>query len=397
MTSDTMQTAAPTPKNPTPKWKQTRARIARHPLIKAALHPSITLTSLFVLLLLVFFGTLYQADHGLYEAQRIFFGYIIWVKGIVPFPGSSTVLWVLSLQLILFMAVQLPLVWKKFGLWVVHGGLLLLLVGGFITQLMAVESQLTLAEGQTGQTTTSYDQWEVVAFTSQGDTNTVTAYADYALKPGAVLRFDQFKSTLTVKTYYENAAAFTSMATGGVMPYINASRIASMEPRKLEKESPQNAPGVIATLKTEGADDRDILLYGLERNPLALTLNGERVFLQLRRRNYPLDFSITLRDFVRTLHPGTETPKSFESDVSLNHHGSSRDLKIWMNNPLRYEGYTFFQASFSIDQTGELSTFAVVTNPGRVLPYVSSLMVFGGMLLHFILHFLGYVKRTARP
>lgn len=401
----TTSPATPTPpdssapaSSSTPAWKRKRQAIARHPLTKAALHPAITLTCLFVLLLLIFFGTLYQADHGLYEAQRIFFGYIIWVKGIIPFPGTSTVLWVLSVQLVLLMLFLLPLVWRKFGLWVVHAGLLLLLVGGFITQMMAVESQLTLAEGQTGQTTTSYDLWEVVAFTSRGDTNLVTAFADYDLKPGAVLRFDEYKASLTVKTYYENAAAFTSMATGGVMPYLNASRIASMEPRKPEKESPQNAPGVIATLHTEdGQDDRVILLYGLERNPLAISIGGERVFLQLRRRNYPLDFSITLRDFIRTLHPGTETPKSFESDVTLNHRGTSRDVKIWMNNPLRYEGYTFFQASFSIDQTGELSTFAVVTNPGRLLPYISSLMVFGGMLLHFILHFLGYVKRTARP
>jgi len=396
-TPDTQSPQSHPPKHSTPHWKQTRARIARHPAIKAILHPAITLTGLFVLLLLVFFGTLYQADHGLYEAQRIFFGYIIWVKGVVPFPGSSMVLWVLSVQLAVFMALQLPLVWKKFGLWVVHGGLLLLLVGGFITQMMAVESHLTLAEGQTGQTTTSYDRWELVAFTSQGDTNTVTAFVDDDLKPGALLRLDQYKSTLKVKTYYGNAAAYTSMATGGVMPYLNASRIASMEPRKPEKEAPQNAPGVIATLHTEGQEDRDILLYGLERNPLALTLGGERVFLQLRRRNYPLDFSITLKDFIRTLHPGTETPKSFESYATLNHHGGSRDIKIWMNNPLRYEGYTFFQASFSIDNSGEHSTFAVVTNPGRLLPYISSLMVFGGMLLHFVLHFLGYVKRTARP
>src|SRR5690606_17227996 len=152
--------------------------------------------------------------------------------------------------------------WKKFGLWIVHLGLLLLLVGGFITQMMAVESQMTLAEGQTGQTTTSYDQWEVVAFTSSGDTNFVTAYADDVLKPGTVLKFDAYKSSLVGKTYYQNAAAFTSMATGGVMPYINASRIASMEPRKPAKEAPENAPGLIATLRTEGAEDRDILLYG---------------------------------------------------------------------------------------------------------------------------------------
>src|SRR5690606_35232370 len=119
--------------------------------------------------------------------------------------------------------------------------------------------------------------------------------------------------------------------------------------------------------------------YGLERNPLAISMGeergAERVFFQLRRRHYPLDFSLTLTDFIRTLHPGTEVAKGYESDAELHDGAASRPVKIWMNNPLRYKGYTFFQASFSMDQSGEQSTFAVVTNPGRLLPYVSSLMV----------------------
>jgi hypothetical protein len=320
---------------------------------------------------------------------------VIWVADAVPFPGTSTVLWVLCLQLVLMVTFVLPLVWRKVGLWIVHGGLLLLLIGGFITEQMAVESQLTLTEGQTGHYTTSYQEWELAAWTTRGDTNDVIAYPDDILRPGRSLRLDPHPATLLVKTYYPNAAAFTNMATGGVLPYINASRIASMEPRRPEKEAPMNAPGVIATLKVPGEEDREILLYGLERNPLALTLGGQRVFLQLRRRNYPLDFSITLHDFIRTLHPGTEVAKSFESEIELHDGLSSRPVKIWMNNPLRHKGYTFYQASFSIDAQGEHSTFAVVTNPGRLLPYISSLMVFGGMLLHFALHFLGYVRRTA--
>ena len=93
-----------------PRWRQ---KAARHPLARLALHPAITLSGLLMLLLLVFFGTLYQADHGLYEAQRVFFGYVIWVADMIPFPGSSLVLWVLSIQLVVFMLFQLPLVWKK--------------------------------------------------------------------------------------------------------------------------------------------------------------------------------------------------------------------------------------------------------------------------------------------
>ena len=385
-------------------FKDSRRKAARHPAAKLLLHPAITLAGLLVLLLQVFFGTLYQADNGLYEAQRVFFGYVIWIGKVFPFPGASLVLWILTLQLLLMMAIVLPLAWRKLGLWIVHGGLALLLVGGFITQVMAVESQMTLSEGETGHYTTAYHEWELAAWTPRGDTNDVTAYIDDALRAGKVLKLDPWAARLTVKTYYPNAAAFTTMATGGVMPYLNASRIASMEPRKAEKDAGQNAPGLIATLHVDGIPDRDVLFYGLERNPLAITLetpqgghDKERVFLQLRRRHYPLDFSLTLTDFKRTLHPGTEVAKSYESMADLHDGAASRPVKIWMNNPLRYKGYTFFQASFGMDQGGESSTFAVVTNPGRVLPYVSSLMVFGGMLLHFALSFLGYVRRTARP
>jgi hypothetical protein len=50
-----------------------RHRLRRHPGVKLALHPPITLSGLFILLLLILFGKLYQTDQGLYEAQRLYF------------------------------------------------------------------------------------------------------------------------------------------------------------------------------------------------------------------------------------------------------------------------------------------------------------------------------------
>ncbi len=295
------------------------------------------------------------------------------------------------------MAFVMPLVWKKLGLWIVHCGLLLLLIGGFITQTLAVESQLTLAEGETGHFTTSYSDWEVAFWKTHGDTNEVLAYVDRDLRPGKTLDLGPYPAQLKVEQYFGNAEAFTDRVTGGAKPFMNASGVAYMESRKPEKEAVANAPGLLATLSENGKVDRKILLYGLEDKPLVLKIGGQPVFCQLRRKHYPLSFAIKLTQFLRTLHPGTEIAKSYESSVELQDGLSSRSVRIWMNNPLRYLGYTFFQASFSEDKDGQRSTFAVVTNPGRVLPYASSLMVFGGMLIHFIIRFLGYVKRTARP
>jgi len=55
---------------------------------------------------------------------------------------------------------------------------------------------------------------------------------------------------------------------------------------------------------------------------------------------------------------------------------------IFMNQPLRYAGKTFYQASFGKGDT--LSVLQVVKNPGWLLPYISWR---GGWPFGLILHF----------
>ena len=52
-----------------------------------------------------------------------------------------------------------------------------------------------------------------------------------------------------------------------------------------------------------------------------------------------------------------------------------------MNQPLRYEGKAFYQASFGKGDT--LSILQVVENPGWLLPYVSCVLVTIGLIVHF--------------
>jgi hypothetical protein len=374
-------------------WRRTAARSG---LVKALLHPAITLLCLLILFALVFFGTLYQADHGLFEAQKRFFGYgLVLVGGFFPLPGASLVIWVLSIQLVLMMALQLAWRADRIGLWIVHSGIMALLVGGFITQLLAVESQLTLAEGETGHYTTAYHDHELAFWEAKGDTNKVFAWDASALKPGRQLDVTPYGARITVRAYYPNCDAFTTKATNGAH-YLNGSGIGLLEQRKPEKEVTQNAPGVIFTLSEPGQADREVLLYAQEPQPLSLTLGGKRVFAQLRLKHYPLPFSLKLNRFVKNVHPGTDIPSSFESYADLTENGASRPVKVWMNNPLRTRGFTFFQASYAQAQgQANKSTFAVVTNPGRVLPYVSSITVFAGLLLHFLIRLIPFVRREA--
>ena len=52
-----------------------------------------------------------------------------------------------------------------------------------------------------------------------------------------------------------------------------------------------------------------------------------------------------------------------------------------MNQPLRYAGKTFYQASYGKGDT--LSILQVVTNPGWLLPYISCSLITLGLLFHF--------------
>ena len=71
-----------------------------------------------------------------------------------------------------------------------------------------------------------------------------------------------------------------------------------------------------------------------------------------------------------------------------------------MNEPLRQDGYTFFQASWGPQDAkpGDrlYSVFAVVDNPSDMWPLYSCIMVGVGLLIHFFQKLVGHLTRTAR-
>ncbi len=98
-----------------------------------------------------------------------------------------------------------------------------------------------------------------------------------------------------------------------------------------------------------------------------------------------LPFAVKLLDFEKTVHPGTEMPRSFTSRIEIAAAGARRPAVISMNRPLRNGGYTFYQSSYAEDEDGAASsTFSVGGNSGRWLPYIASAILFLGLTWHFL-------------
>ena len=94
-------------------------------------------------------------------------------------------------------------------------------------------------------------------------------------------------------------------------------------------------------------------------------------------------------------YEGTQTPKDVASRIHLVNEGDDvdRELRIWMNNPLRYAKRTFYQSGYLPDDSG--TVLQVVRNDTWMIPYLSCMIAFVGMAAQFIQSLTRYIRRDA--
>lgn len=132
----------------------------------------------------------------------------------------------------------------------------------------------------------------------------------------------------------------------------------------------------------------------IPKNPVFTTDLGETE-ISLGRAKTRLPFSITLQDFRKIDYPGTVKAREFESDLIIQDGNISWPITIRMNEPLRYKGYTFYQSSFEQRPDIEVTVLSVVKNAGRAFPYISTLVIFLGLLIHFIIRMHNQKEKTS--
>jgi hypothetical protein len=357
-------------------------------MIKFLSSSRITVVCLFLLFILTFWGTIAQVQQGLYAAQdRFFNSFFFLAAGWMPFPGAQLVLWVLFVNLICSMV----LTWKKYSQWVnsglliIHLGLILYFFAAFMIFHVSRESVVRLTEGEATNVSVSYHDWELAYWADDSSQRQVTALDTRNFKPGFQVPFINNNFTLTVKEFYLNSEAFGSSSAAMDPAVLNASGIALVNAKPVDKEMDQNIEAGVFGLKA-GNKSYSLILFGAETHPTKVNIAGKNYYFILRHQHCPLPFMIRLDHFKAEFHPGTDMAKSFESLVTITTGSLERQVRIYMNNPLRYKDCTVYQASYDTDNMGrQYSTLAVVKNYARILPYISCLFVFFGLALHFLI------------
>ena len=349
----------------------------------------LTVVCLLWLAVLTFWGTVYQVDHGIYQAQARFFNSLVFFAfGFIPFPGATLTMALLFVNLIASFFVHYQAGWKMPGLMLIHLGLLLLLLGGFFVRITGIEAQVQLLPGEGTNVAESLSEWEFSMVEEVSASRTVRAIDFNDLKINKRFRLDDSGLRFRVRELHPNAIPMgnRSQEISPDMLPANASGIAAFTGKRLEREPPQNRPGLIVQVEG-GKETTQALFWGGEGRFLPIELpDGSVRFLALRRKRYELPFFVELMEFSRTYYPGSQRAKDYRSDI-LVHFGDDdgRHAVIRMNHPFRHQNWTFYQQSFAVmEDSSELSVFAVTRNLGGLIPYVATGVTSLGLAMHFI-------------
>ena len=118
---------------------------------------------------------------------------------------------------------------------------------------------------------------------------------------------------------------------------------------------------------------------GFVSNRNQFQLGGLNFSLSYGSKYYQTPFFIGLNDFQLERYPGSNSPASFASEVTLIDGDEKTNHRIFMNNVLDYQGYRFFQSSYDQD---ELGTVLSVNHDfwGTWISYFGYLMMTVGMV-----------------
>jgi len=409
--------------------------------ILASLRLTVTLFAFSILL--VFFGTLAQKTGGIWTVvDKYFWSWIVlvdlqptlefckiffffdqdatapkWAK--FPLPGGKLIGILMFFNLLAAHAVRFKLTWKRSGVLVAHSGILLLFIGEAITREYQVEQRMTITEGQSSNYTEDTRHYELAFKTPAADgndTHTVVParLLERALRNGERIKDDGVPVDIEVHEYMANSKledpvgpknpdGSPNPATAGLGKDIVA--IKKDEVSGVDPNQEIDLPSAYVTLYEKGTDKvlgKYLVSLWFTFSPFDresqakqyVEVGKTKYEVSLRCQRYYKKHELQLVKFKFDRYTGTSSAKNYSSDIILKdpERGYEREVRIAMNEPMRYGGETYYQSNFDKD-TERTTILQVVRNPGWIIPYVSCGLVAFGLLFHFGLYLTQYLTK----
>ena len=305
---------------------------------------------------------------------------------------------------------------RRAGIVVIHCGILLMMYSELHVGLNAIEGMISIQEGQTVNYVQDIRALEL-AVEDRSDPDRDSVIVIPLTEQSTPTRF--LRALEKKETIKHDRLPFDVAMVGGLIE--NSSQLLDVMPRD---KNPATA-GVGRTkmvkgiragtgtdvggkvdvaasyIKLTGPDGADLgtWLFSQHLRPQPVEVGDRTYHVSLRFKLTYKSYSVHLVDVRADKYIGTETPRNYSSDIRLVDPTRSvdREVHIWMNNPLRFAGETFYQSDFNVDGFGVEGTgLQVVTNTGWMIPYVACMVVAIGLLAQFVTSLIRFAKRRSR-
>ncbi len=178
----------------------------------------------------------------------------------------------------------------------------------------------------------------------------------------------------------------------GMQLFIGAINFGSekqVDVRAVRPKPGKNLPPSALFVKPLGLTKGFWLSQGEVKN---FNVSGRSGFVIFANESVQLPFEVKLDKFTKKDYPGTETPYSYESLVT--HSRTNEQTLISMNEPLKSDGYTLYQASYALNPgQAPVSILSVNQDPGRAVKYLGSLILCLGIATFTIMRSRVYKNR----
>jgi hypothetical protein len=368
-------------------------------------------------LLLVFWGTVAQVDSGVWTVVQKYFrsGFVMVPLRVIlfntiepnsiaiPFPGGWFIGTVMLVNLLAAHAVRFKATWNRAGILLIHAGIIVMMFGELITGLYAVEGQMFLKIGESGNTVIHSGKSELAILRTLDDVKqdeVITVPSSLLMKSGAIVDDPKAPFKIEAVQFMVNSGLFDIPKNGRATKGFGLAHLAKDQPEVsgVDPEQRIDYPSVYLKLSTHDGQDLGTWLFSAWlSDPQWIDIAGKRYQVMLRFKHTTRPFTFHLNNFKHDKFPGTETPKDFHSFVHVSDKElGERDVEIFMNAPFYFRGETFYQSSWTTDpitRKADGTVLQVVRNPGWLLPYISCGIVGFGMLLHFGVTLYRFVNR----
>ena len=286
---------------------------------------------------------------------------------------------------------------RKAGIVLLHFGVVGLMANELYVTYTNDETQMSFLEGQASNVAIDGRATEfVVLDQSDPEFDEMVVVPESILKSGEVVSDERLPFSIKCENFYDNSSVSRASA-----PDPNLSGMGRIvEIAELPPNTGDGRDFASARVELVSNDGKSLgkwlVSQQLREFADSVSVDGKDYRIGIRFKTEYKPYRIKLNDVRAEFYAGTKTPSWYSSKIELTNldTDNSSEHEVWMNNPLRYNGETFYQSGYDVIDGKEMSALQVVRNRGWMIPYICCMFTVVGLAGQFGSSLLAWLQKN---